>query len=51
MPVPIVDKGYYPKKDTMIYYSEVEDYFDEYKEYRKDLILMPKGVNNKNIII
>ena len=51
IPVPIVDKGYYPRKDAMIYYSEVEDYFEEYEEYKKELILMPKCVNNKNIIM
>ena len=51
MSVPIIDKGYYPKKDAMIYYSEIEDYYDEYNEYRKELVLMPKGVNNKNIIM
>ena len=50
MSVPIVDNGYYPKKDTMIYYSEM-NYYDEYKEYRKELILTPNGVNNKNIIM
>ena len=51
MPVPIVDKGYYPSKDAMIYYSDKEDFFDEYEEYKKLKLLMPKDVNNKNILM
>ncbi len=48
--VPIMDKGYYPVNDAMIYYSDKEDYFDEYKEYKKLRLLMPRG-NNNNIIM
>ena len=49
--VPIIDKGYYPSKDAMIYYSDKDDYFDEYEEYKKLKLLMPKEVNNKNILM
>ncbi len=49
--VPIIDKGYYPSKDAMIYYSDKDDYFDEYEEYKKLRLLMPRGSNNNNIIM
>ena len=48
---PIVDKGYYPSKDVMIYYSDKEEYFDEYKEYKKLRLLMSKGSSNNNIVM
>ena len=51
LPIPIMDKGYYPVNDAMIYYSDKEDYFDEYKEYKKLRLLMPRGNNNNNIIM
>lgn len=49
--IPIVDKGYYPSKDAMIYHSDMTDYVDEYKEYKKLRLLMPRGNNNTNIIM
>ena len=49
--VPIIDKGYYPSKDAMIYYSDKDDYFDEYKEYKKLRLLMPKSSGNNNIVM
>lgn len=51
IPIPIVDKGYYPSKDAMIYYSDKEEYFDEYKEYKKLRLLMPKNSGNNNIVM
>ena len=51
IPVPIVEKGYYPSKDAMIYYSDKEEYFDEYKEYKKLRLLMPKNSGNNNIVM
>ena len=44
-------KGYYPSKDAMIYYSDKEEYFDEYKEYKKLRLLMPKNSGNNNIVM
>ena len=49
--IPIVDKGYYPRKDAMIYYSDKEEFFDEYKEYKKLRLLMPKISGNNNIVM
>ena len=51
IPVPIVEKGYYPSKDAMIYYSDKEEFFDEYKEYKKLRLLMPKNSGNNNIVM
>ena len=51
IPIPIVDKGYYPRKDAMIYYSDKEEFFDEYKEYKKLRLLMPKSSSNNNIVM
>ena len=49
--VPIIEKGYYPSKDAMIYHSDKDDCFDEYEEYKKLKLLMPRGNNNNNIIM
>ena len=49
--VPIIEKGYYPSKDAMIYYSEMKDYYNEYGEYKKLRLLIPRGNNNNNIIM
>lgn len=46
----IMDKGYYPSKDAMIYYSDKDEYFDEYEEYKKIRLQLPRG-NNKNILM
>ena len=46
----IMDKGYYPSKDAMIYYNEMKDYYNEYGKYKKLRLLMPRG-NNENILM
>lgn len=49
--VPIVDKGYYPIKDAMMYCSDNEEYYNEYEEYKKLRLLIRRGTNNTNIIM
>lgn len=46
---PHLEKGYCSNKREMLYGTDKE-YYDEYKEYRKERLRMPKGVRNKIIM-
>ena len=50
VPIPNTDLGYYPKKPTLLYGNDDEDYYDEALEFKKIKSQIPKG-NNINILM
>ena len=48
--IPNTNKGYYPLKSTMYYGNDFDNYYDEYEEYKKIRLQLPRG-NNKNILM